>query len=388
MSLDGVFKRAFGDDEPTHAGSGWTTGVLAVALGVFAAGGVLCLHVPDLLTTPDLRGRYPLPLVRGLIQALIGFAFLCGLLSALSRRRKVLGVTGMALALAASLAGGASVEIAGPVSSRLALGLDWFLLNLLLLAVIFVPLERWRPHREAQLVFRPLWTTDSVHFFVSHLLVQVTTWLSLAPATILFVWAARPEIQGAVKGQPLVLQVIEIVLVADLTQYAVHRAFHVVPALWRFHSVHHSSTTMDWLAGSRLHLVDTVVTRGLTFLPLFLLGFDERALGAYLVFVSFHAVFLHANVRFRLGALEPFLVTPRYHPLHHASAPEARDRNFAVHLPVLDRLFGTRHLPPEAWPSEYGLGDGRPFPDSWLGQTIAPFRSRSKVSDASSAPKP
>ena len=58
---------------------------------------------------------------------------------------------------------------------------------------------------------------------------------------------------------------------------------------------------MDWLAGSRLHLVDIVVTRGLSFVPLYVLGFAPAAVYAYLVFVSFHAVFIHANVRFASG---------------------------------------------------------------------------------------
>lgn len=50
-----------------------------------------------------------------------------------------------------------------------------------------------------------------------------------------------------------------MVLVADFTQYWVHRTFHTVPWLWRFHAIHHSAEEMDWLAGSRLHLVDVIV---------------------------------------------------------------------------------------------------------------------------------
>ena len=49
--------------------------------------------------------------------------------------------------------------------------------------------------------------------------------------------------------------------VDKLREYAVHRLFHRVPWLWRFHAIHHSSRALDWLAGSRLHLVDIVVMR-------------------------------------------------------------------------------------------------------------------------------
>jgi lathosterol oxidase len=154
----------------------------------------------------------------------------------------------------------------------------------------------------------------------------------------------------------------------------VHRAFHRVPLLWRFHAIHHSSRDLDWIAGSRLHLVDVVATRSLVFLPLFLLGFQESALSVYLAFVSFHAVFIHANVRFRFGALESFLVVPRFHHWHHSAAAAARDCNFAVHLPWLDTLFGTAYMPEGAWPVEYGIA-GDPVPEGYASPMAYPFRS-------------
>ena len=141
------------------------------------------------------------------------------------------------------------------------------------------------------------------HFFVSHLLVQVTVLLTMLPAMVFFRWAVHPGLQRAVAAQPAVLQFCEILFVADLSEYFVHRLFHVVPFLWRFHAIHHSSVRLDWLASSRLHLVDVVVTRGLTFVPLFVLGFAAAPVYFYLVFVSFHAIFIHANVRFDFGPL-------------------------------------------------------------------------------------
>jgi lathosterol oxidase len=335
---------------------------------------VLCLHFPELLTTPQLRAVYPMPLMRRAIQVGIGTAFLLGLLSAALRRRKVLGFTGMGLALAASLLGGVRVGPARSISSHEYLGLDWFILNLLLLAVVFVPMERRYPRWPEQGVFRRGWTTDLLYFFVSHLLVQVSTFLTLMPAGVLFHWAAQPQIQAAVAAQPRMLQFLEVVLVADLCEYGVHRLFHRVPALWRFHQIHHSSRALDWLAGSRLHIVDIVVTRGLSFVPLYVLGFDTGAVYAYLVFVSFHAVLIHANVRFRFGRLERLIVTPRFHHWHHSAQAEAIDRNFAVHLPWIDRLFGSHHCPGETWPSEYGIA-GHPVPEGYAAQWLHPLVS-------------
>jgi sterol desaturase/sphingolipid hydroxylase (fatty acid hydroxylase superfamily) len=369
--LDRLVERGLGDDEPGHFGSGWWSGILSVFLGALALGAVLCLRFPAVLTTPTVRDLLPLPGVRTAVQVSLIVAFLAGLLSAALRRRKALGLTGMALCLAASLLGGSTVDVPASVETVPSMGLDWFVVNVLLLAFLFVPLERLRPLRQ-QSAFRPGWTTDLVHFFVSHLLVQLSTFLTLFPARALFGWIGSPGLQHAVAAQPWVLQVIEIVFVADLAEYTIHRTFHRVPWLWRFHQIHHSSRSMDWIAGSRLHLVDTVATRAFVFLPLFFLGFEQPPLYAYLVFVSFHAVFIHANVGFDLGPLEAAIVTPRFHHWHHAAHPNAADKNFAVHLPWIDGLFGTRYLPARSWPERYGIA-GDPVPEGYTRQLVHPF---------------
>jgi sterol desaturase/sphingolipid hydroxylase (fatty acid hydroxylase superfamily) len=107
-------------------------------------------------------------------------------------------------------------------------------------------------------------------------------------------------------------------------------------------------------------------------LPLFALGFDQRAVAAYLVFVSFHAVFIHANVRFDLRRVEPWIVTPRFHHWHHARERAAIDKNFAVHLPWIDRLFGTAYEPAGQWPERYGI-EGDPVPPDLIPQTLWPL---------------
>jgi len=364
---------ALGRGTGTRFGSGWISGVLGVVFGGLAYGGVLCLLFPSWLTTPDARALYPLGVVRLLIYAFLVASFGLGTLSVILRRSKALGITALGLTTAATLLGGSNARIGTLGGTTAYVGLDWFLLNVLLLALIFVPLERLFARLTTQPIFRTAWQTDLTHFTISHLLVQVTVLLTLAPATLLFGWAVRPEIQSAIQSQPLVLQFVAIVIVADLSEYVVHRAFHRVPWLWRFHAIHHSAEAMDWLASARLHLVDIVVTRGLSFVPLFILGFSAPVLYAYLIFVSFHAVFIHANVRFRFRAIERFVVTPRFHHWHHAVEPEAVDRNFAIHLPIIDRLFGTAYFPEGRWPSAYGLA-GSPVPDGWLRQLGWPLR--------------
>ena len=106
------------------------------------------------------------------------------------------------------------------------------------------------------------------------------------------------------RSQPVAAQFLAILVLTDLAQYWIHRAFHAraaAVALPRRFIIRPS--TMDWLAGSRLHLVDVAVTRGLTYVPIYVLGFAEAPLFAYVVFVSVQATFIHANVRFGFGPL-------------------------------------------------------------------------------------
>ena len=323
---------------------------------------------------PELRTFYPVTYIRALLQLILVSSFLLGVLSIYLRRDKSIGGIGILLTLTAAMFGGSRVPIDGELTDGPFLGLDWFLLNLIAFSLIFIPLEQLFPHHEKQPIFRTFWKTDLAYFFVSALFVQMIAILTLKPAVIFFQWAALPGIRSWIGGLPFVVQFAGILLIADFTQYWVHRLFHTVPFLWRFHAIHHSAESMDWLAGSRLHIVDIVLTRGLSYVPIFLLGFAEAPLFAYIIFVSIHATFIHANFRIEFGPLRWLLATPRFHHWHHTSDLSQADKNFAVHLPVLDRLFGTYYFPARRWPQAYGVADGGVPPSGFFAQLAYPFR--------------
>jgi lathosterol oxidase len=281
------------------------------------------------LTVPEARALYPVPYVRALLHVVLVAAFTLGAVSLSLRRNKALGAAGVTATLVAALLGGSQVPVEGELENGPFLGLDWFLLNLIVYSLVFIPLERLFARRPEQSVFRRGWRTDLTYFFISTFLVQLTTILTLKPAMVFFGWAVVPGAQAWVRSWPWIVQFAALLLVADFAQYWIHRTFHRVPALWRFHAIHHSATEMDWLAGSRLHLIDIAITRGLTYVPIYLLGFAEGPLIAYLVVVSAQATFIHANVRFDFGWLQWVLATPRFHHWHQAAEPEAVDKNFA-----------------------------------------------------------
>jgi len=370
---DDFFQKLFGDSEPSHFGTGWVSGTASVFFGMLALGGVLTLHFPGLLTLPEARAAYPVDVIRLIIQGTIAAALVLGAISAILRERKVLGLTGAALGLLAVLLGGASTPLPDQIGSNIGIGFDWFLLDLLVMTVVFVPLERIWPRHPEQGTFRPEWTTDAFYFVATHLPAQLTTFAILLPATFASKWFAIPALAETVGGLPFIVQFPLAIVVADLCQYAIHRAFHKISFLWPFHAVHHSIKTMDWIAGSRSHFVDILVTRSLILIPMTLLGFTQLVMASYLIFVAFHATFSHTDFRPRTRWLEPYFVTCRYHHWHHAADPEAADVNFAIHFPFIDRLFGTYHLPKDAWPESYGL-IGASMPPGFFRQFVYPFK--------------
>ena len=372
--LEQKINELFGDSDPTGFGTGWWSGVLSAFFGVLALGAVVCLHFPQLLTSPELRPYYPMDLIRLLIQAVIAAAMLLGLISAFLRRKKVLALTGMLLALAATLLGGASVPINGPLGDGPAIGLDWFLLDLLLMTLLFSPIEVLWPAYPKQSVFRPDWLQDIVYFLSTHLPIQITSFLILLPATRLSAVFGVPGVVAEVGRLPWLVQFFLAVLVADLAEYAIHRLFHTVPFLWRFHAIHHSSKALDWIAGSRAHIVEDVVVRGFMLIPMMFI-FPRDMIVVYLLFVTMHATWAHCNFGPTIKWLEPYLIQPRFHHWHHTSQVEAIDRNYAIHFPWIDKLFGTFYFPEDKWPDTYGLHDEK-IPAGFWAQTFYPFTRR------------
>jgi hypothetical protein len=164
-----------------HLGSGWISGVLALTLAVIGLGTVLCLRYPDLLTVPDAREMYNVGLIRLALHVVLIAGFLLGTLSIVLRKQKILGFAALGIILLATLLGGSRAENRLDLESDVYLGLDWFLLNLIFTGIIFIPIERFLGRRE-QPIFRYEWREDLLYFTISSLLVQVLTFLSLAPA--------------------------------------------------------------------------------------------------------------------------------------------------------------------------------------------------------------
>jgi sterol desaturase/sphingolipid hydroxylase (fatty acid hydroxylase superfamily) len=358
-------------------GRGMVSGVIALALAILCFLGVLAFHFPEYLTTPQLRQSYDVQLMR---QLLFGALVVSGAISlwniVFGRVRWLSAGAFVLIALSLAL-GGHKVPVNDFPDGTPYIGLDWFILDLLGSTLIFVFVEKLFALRRDQPVFRPEWQTDFHHFIVNHLLVGFVLLAVNLLVHRLFGWAAHDGLRGWVQGLNFWVALFLIVLVADLVQYWTHRAYHEVPLLWRLHAVHHSAKHMDWIAGSRQHVLEIIATRTLVLAPIYVLGFSKEVIDAYIVVVGFQAVFNHANVSVRLGPLRYLIVTPNFHHWHHSQDDEAIDRNYAAHFAFIDHLFGTAVQSGRTWPDRYGV-QGDYVPDGFWRQCLFPFTWRPK----------
>jgi sterol desaturase/sphingolipid hydroxylase (fatty acid hydroxylase superfamily) len=254
---------------------------------------------------------------------------------------------------------------------------------LVLLAAIFVPLERWFPVRSAR-VFRSGWPADLVYYFVNAIFPILVLGVPLAAVG----WAANRLLPAGVSVAfahlPIALRVFVALAVAEVGLYWGHRWCHEVPLLWRFHAVHHSPTHVDWLVNSRGHPIDFVFTRLCGLVPLYGLGLAAplaRDPGSVALLVMLlgpmWGFFIHANVRWRFGPLEWLIASPAFHHWHHTNDnPALINKNYAPMFPWVDRIFGTLYLPRDRQPAVYGTDTA--VSAGLVGQLLDPFAGKSR----------
>jgi sterol desaturase/sphingolipid hydroxylase (fatty acid hydroxylase superfamily) len=258
---------------------------------------------------------------------------------------------------------------------------DWLNLKTFLLAcLIFIPLERlWAMH-PVQRVFRRGWWNDAIYLFVNGWLTRLGIVITMAVTIVVSAWLIPAPVRIAVAGQPLWLQIVEVVLVADLGLYFAHRMFHSIPLLWRFHQIHHSNEELDWLAAFRVHPVDQIASKSISLLPVFALGFSDVAIAVFAFLSQWHALLVHSNISIGLGPLRWLVASPDFHHWHHSKDVAARDKNFAGQLSLLDVLFGTAYMPRGQLPTQYGIDE--PLPSTYVTQILHPFKGAERLTQA------
>lgn len=173
---------------------------------------------------------------------------------------------------------------------------------------------------------------------------------------------------------PLVAQWILALVLYELGHYWAHRLAHEVDFLWRFHSLHHSSSRLYFLNAARFHPIDTIWLGLFSATILLALGAPKEILLLVAAVNIVHGVFQHSNLVIRLGPLNWIFSGPELHRWHHSRVLEEANTNYGTNLILWDIVFGTRFHPDRDPPEDVGIDEPAAYPKGFLGPLIAPFR--------------
>ena len=269
---------------------------------------------------------------------------------------------------------------AGGLASQLESGYEaagWLLVGLLQLVVIAAvigPLERWRPVEPV--TDRATIRTDILYTLIHRLgLFRLGLFFAVDPAMDSIFGFLRVaglstfQLDGlwpGVTDVPWVSLLLYLVMF-DFVDYWIHRGQHHFEWWWRLHSLHHAQRQMTMWSDNRNHLLDDVLRDTLLVIVAQLIGVAPGQFIAIVAITQLSESFQHANVRVWFGRMgERLWVSPRFHRLHHSIGlgheslrPADRDRaaaqapayrtvlgghNFGVLLPWWDMLMRTANF--------------------------------------------
>ena len=241
-------------------------------------------------------------------------------------------------------------------------------LSLSFFALLFIPMERVFPARLNQKIFRKHWFLDLLYALGQYYLFSALVNYCILILGEIVISQISSGFHFYFSELHFAIQVFILVFMSDILIYWCHRLQHKVDFLWRFHKVHHSAETLDWLAAHREHPIDSIYTVFIINLPAFLLGFSLESIAGFITFRGIWAIFIHSNTDVNLGTFKKLIGSPKLHHWHHDIE---RDRgNYANLSPLMDIIFGTYYYESEE-PEKFGIKEE--FKQHYFYQLIRPI---------------
>lgn len=265
--------------------------------------------------------------------------------------------------------------------------MDFFifgLIQVMVVAAICLPLERWRPveHWDSQ---RRVWTDVTY---------TLLTRLGILPMLgFIIFFAASARIEGWIADSGFVPPTLETflpwlrewplvalacyIVILDFAEYWRHRFQHRFAWWWALHSIHHAQTQMTFWTDDRNHVLDDVIAAAWFGIIAVLIGVPPGQFPIILLVLRLAESLSHANVRLDFGRVgERLLVSPRFHRLHHGVLSVGQSgKNYGVLLPVWDWIFGTADFNRAAYPRTGDPGAPSAYVSGgWLAQQAVGLR--------------
>ena len=133
-------------------------------------------------------------------------------------------------------------------------------------------------------------------------------------------------------------------LLLDLLHYWVHRIEHAVPVLWRLHAMHHTDPEVDVTTSVRHHPAEYFVAGLVYWAAAVVVPIPPGVVLVHALAVFGTAAVQHGNISLPDWCermLQPLLLTPDLHRVHHSVKRVEADANYGAVLSFWDRLFGT-----------------------------------------------
>lgn len=219
---------------------------------------------------------------------------------------------------------------------------------------VCVPLELWRPverwssrkHILVDVFYTLLNRVGVVPVITFLLFYQVQSWSTGVLVAHGFI---PPTLESLIPGLlhfPL-LTFLLYALILDLSDYWRHRLSHGFRWWYALHVLHHAQRQLSFWSDDRNHLLDDAISYLWFFVIGLVVGIPPLQFPLLVLALKFMESLSHANIRLSFGPLEPILVSPRFHRLHHAMRAAGRySCNYASVFSVWDVIFRTADFSP------------------------------------------
>ncbi len=240
--------------------------------------------------------------------------------------------------------------------------------------VILIFLERKFPYRKGLPFLREgIWVDFFWYSLFQNYILQI----------VIFNWIIYPINQRSlskfhfVDDWTVLGQLAFFLVLHDLYIYWFHRWQHNSKLLWRTHEAHHSNKAVDWIAGSRSHMIEILINQTVEFMPLVLFGADPVVVPIKAAIDGIWGMYIHSNINVKSGWLQYIINGPEMHQWHHADQKEVFFVNYSTKLAIWDWIFGTAYLPGKK-PKKSGLP--YPYPRDYFLQLVFIFRKTDEKS--------
>lgn len=207
-------------------------------------------------------------------------------------------------------------------------------------------LERLYPYTKGMKFFRQGWWLDFIWYSIiqSYFLKILIFDYIIAPTKVHLGLADV----GLLSHWPIWALVLLFLVTHDFYIYWFHRLQHESKLFWRLHEAHHSVTEVDWLAGSRSHILEIIINQTIEFAPIILLLDNHTAAIVVPIKALIDAVWgmwIHSNIDAHTGKLQYVINGPEMHQWHHSNHQEVFYSNYSTKFAFWDWIFGTAFLP-------------------------------------------